>query len=84
MDAERDFIAGNLADIRLVVHQEYLRCVAPVFRGPTATGGTYDSDGRMLVLDLHAVESGNLDLRLDTANLKGNNGGGAVLINASR
>ena len=84
VDAERDFIAGNLVDRRLVTHEEYLRCVDPVFGGQTATGGTYYSDSRLILLDLHPVRSGNLDLQLDTANLKRNTGGGAVLTNASR
>lgn len=84
VDAERDFIAGNLADTRLVAHEEYLRCVNPVFMGQTATGGTYYSDSRMLLLDLHPVKSGNLDMQLDTANLRRNTGSGAVLTNASR
>ncbi len=84
VDAERDFIAGNLADTRLVTHEEYLHCVDPVFKGQTATGGTYYSDSRMLLLDLHPVKSSNLELQLDTSNFKRNTGDGAVLINASR
>ena len=84
VDAERDFIGGNLSDARLVAHEEYLRCAAPVFMGQTATGGIYYSDSRMLLLNMHPLNSGNLDLRLNTANLKRNTGGGALLINASR
>ena len=84
VDAERDFIAGNLTDTRLVAHQEYLQCAEPVFRGQTATGGTYYSDSRMLLLDLHPVTFGTLDQQRDTANLKRNTGGGAALTNASR
>ena len=48
VDAERDFVAANLADTRLVAHEEYLHCVDPVFAGETATGGTYYSDSRLL------------------------------------
>jgi hypothetical protein len=85
VDAERDFIAGNLADnTRLVTHEEYLHCVDPVFKGQTATGGTYYSDSRMLLLQLHQVKSGNFDLQLDTSIFKRSTGGAAVLINASR
>lgn len=84
VDAERDFIAGNLSDTRLVTRQQYLDCVAPVFKGQTATGGTYYSDSRLLLLQLHQVESGNVDLQLDTSNFKRNTDGGALLINASR
>ena len=85
VDAERDFIAGNLADnTRLVTHEEYLHCVDPVFKGQTATGGTYYSDSRMLLLQLHQVKSGNFGLQLDTSIFNRSTGGGAVLINASR
>lgn len=86
VDAERDFIAGNLADTRLVTNEEYLHCVDPVFKGQTTTGGTYYSDSRMLLVDLHQLKSDNFARQLDTPNFKVNTGGGggAVLINASR
>jgi len=84
VDAERDFIARNLADTRLVTHEEYLHCVDPVFKGQTTTGGTYYSDSRMLLVDLHQVKSDNFARRLDTSHFERNTGGGAVLINASR
>ena len=35
-------------------------------------------------MDLDQVKSDNLALQLDSSNLKGRTGGGAVLINASR
>src|SRR5579872_392038 len=84
VDAERDFIAGNLADTRLVTNEEYLHCVDPVFKGQTTTGGTYYSDSRMLLVDLHQLKSDNFASQLDTSNFKGNTDSGAVLINASR
>jgi hypothetical protein len=84
VDAERDFIGGNLTGARLVAHEEYLRCAAPVFMGQTATGGIYYSDSRMLLLNMHPLNSGNFDQRLNTANLKRSTGSGALLINASR
>ena len=84
VDAERDFIARNLADTRLVTHEEYLHCVDPVFKGQTTTGGTYYSDSRMLLVDLHQIKSDNFARRLDTSHFERNTGGGAVLINASR
>jgi hypothetical protein len=84
VDAERDFIAGNLADTRLVTYEDYLHCVDPVFKGQTTTGGTYYSDSRMLLVDLHQLKSDNFAGQLDTSNFKRNTGGGAVLINASR
>lgn len=84
VDAERDFIAGNLADTRLVTNEEYLRCVDPVFKGLTTTGGTYYSDSRMLLVDLHQLKSDNFASPMDTSNFKRITGGGAVSINASR
>ncbi len=84
VDAERDFIAGNLSDTGLVTHQEYLHCVDPVFKGRTATGGNYHSDSRMLLVELDQVKSSNAHPQLDTPLSKRNVVGGAVLINASR
>jgi hypothetical protein len=84
VDAERDFIAGNLANTHLLTHEEYLHCVDPVFGGQTATGGTYYSDSRMLLLDLHQEKSASSDLQRDRSTLEGGSGGGTALINASR
>jgi len=84
VDAERDFIAGNLADTRLVTYEDYLHCVDPVFKGQTTTGGTYYSDSRMLLIDLHQLKSDNFARPLDTSTFERNTGDGAVLINASR
>jgi hypothetical protein len=84
VDAERDFIAANLADTRLVAHEEYLHCIDPVFAGETATGGTYYSDSRMLLMELRQVKSANSDLQPATSTLERGTGGGMVLINASR
>ena len=53
VDAERDFIASNLAETRLFTREEYIRCAQPVFRAQTATGQTYFSDSRMLLLELN-------------------------------
>ena len=55
VDAERDFIGGNLTDTSSVGQQEYLHCVDPVFQAQTASGETYHSDSRILLLDLHPV-----------------------------
>ncbi len=57
VDAERDFIAHKLSETNLVSHQEYLRCASPVFKGETATGGSYYSDSRMLLVELRAEPS---------------------------
>lgn len=64
IDAERDFIAGNLSETKLVTHQEYLHCVDPVFKGETATGGAYYSDSRMLLVELHPPDSGNTNTQV--------------------
>jgi hypothetical protein len=53
VDAERDFIAGNLSDAQFVSRQEYLQCFHPVFKGLTATGGPYYSDSRMLLMRIN-------------------------------
>ena len=53
VDAEREFIAGNLAESHQLVREEYLRCAEPVFTAQTATGQAYYSDSRMLLLELN-------------------------------
>jgi hypothetical protein len=52
VDAEREFIAGNLAETRQVSREQYLTCSDPVFRAQTATGQPYYSDSRMLLLEM--------------------------------
>jgi hypothetical protein len=81
VDVERDFIAANLADTRLVAHEEYLHVVDPVFAGETATGGTYYSDSRLVLLELRPEKSGNSDLRRETSTLERGTG---MVLNASR
>ena len=53
VDAEREFIAGNLAETRQLAHEEYMNCATPVFRAQTETGQPYYSDSRMLLLELN-------------------------------
>jgi LssY C-terminus len=84
VDAERDFIAGNLEGTSQIAHTEYLRCTDPVFKGQTATGGTYYSDSRMLLLELRPAKSDNSGLQLDKSTLRKGTGGGTVLLNASQ
>lgn len=56
VDAERDFIAGNLAKTQQLTREEYLLGADPVFSSQTATGQSYFSDSRMLLLELnHAI-----------------------------
>ena len=53
VDAERDFIAGNLLETKRLTHEEYVNCPEPVSGAQTATGQPYYSDSRMLLLELH-------------------------------
>lgn len=53
VDAEREFIAGNLAETRQLAHEEYVANATPVFEAQTETGQPYYSDSRMLLLELH-------------------------------
>ena len=53
VDAERDFIAGNLAETRQLTREEYVNCSAPLSGAQTATGQAFYSDNRMLLLELH-------------------------------
>jgi hypothetical protein len=57
VDEERDFIAANLALTRQLVRQTYINCADPVFRAETATGQSYYSDSRMLLLELKRQDS---------------------------
>jgi len=53
VDAEREFIAGNLAETRQLAREEYMTNATPVFRAKTETGQPYYSDSRMLLLELN-------------------------------
>jgi len=53
VDEEREFIAGNLAETKLLTREQYVHCPAPVFKAQTATGQDYYSDSRMLFLELN-------------------------------
>ncbi len=53
VDAERNFIARNLAKTWQPARSEYMHCVEPVLSAETATGQTYHSDGRLLFLELN-------------------------------
>jgi LssY C-terminus len=57
VDAERDFIGADLTDTSSVTSQEYLHCASPVFEAQTASGESYHSDSRILLLDLHQISS---------------------------
>lgn len=53
VDAERDFIATDLARTSQLTREHFVTCIAPVFNGQTATGQAYHSDSRMLFLELN-------------------------------
>ena len=53
VDAEREFIAGNLAETKQLTREEYVNCPVLVSGAKTATGQPYYSDSRMLLLELH-------------------------------
>ncbi len=53
VDAERDFIAGNLSEAKRLTREEYVNCLEPISGAQTATGQAYYSDSRMLLLELH-------------------------------
>ncbi len=57
VDAERNFIARNLAKTWQPARAEYMQCVEPVLSAQTATGQTYHSDGRLLFLELNRKEN---------------------------
>ena len=53
VDTERDFVGTNLAETSSVSSQGYLDSPEPVFQAQTASGETYHSDSRILLLDFH-------------------------------
>ena len=55
VDDERDFIGTSLTEADSVSRQEYLQGVDPVFLAQTASGESYHSDSRILLLDLSKV-----------------------------
>jgi len=57
VDAERDFVATNLTKSGSISRQAYIQSESPVFQAQTASGQTYHSDSRILLLDFHPVTS---------------------------
>jgi LssY C-terminus len=53
VDAEREFIAGNLAETQQLAREEYVNRANPVFNAQTETGQAYYSDSRLLLLELN-------------------------------
>lgn len=52
IDKEREFIGASLTETGLVAQLSYVTPSEPVKEGRTATGGTFRSDGRVLVIHL--------------------------------
>ncbi len=68
VDAERDFIGGDLTETASVSSQEYLHAAIPVFEAKTASGEAYHSDSRILLLDLKAGPASNTRATIQPAN----------------
>jgi hypothetical protein len=86
VDAERDFIAGNLAQTLLVARKEYLASEDPVFEAHTTRGQVYYSDSRLLLLELGEMKLGSpRPLVQVPPALEGTaTGSNAILLQASR
>ncbi len=54
IDKERDYLAGTLNATGLISESTYVTPPNPITEAHTATGGTFKSDGRILVLHLAA------------------------------
>jgi len=61
VDTERDFVGTNLAETSSVSGREYLHSPGPVFQAQTASGESYHSDSRILLLDLRVVTVAGTD-----------------------
>jgi LssY C-terminus len=57
VDGERDFIAGSFVQTHLVTMISYELPADPVREGTTATGESYHSDGRLLLITVEEVQS---------------------------
>ncbi len=57
VDTERDFVGTDLTNTLSVSRQEYLHSADPVFLAQTASGESYHSDSRILLLDLQPLTS---------------------------
>ncbi len=57
VDDERDFVGIDLTGTLSVSRQEYLHSAEPVFLAQTASGESYHSDSRILLLDLHPASA---------------------------
>jgi hypothetical protein len=58
VDDERDYVEQTLTGTGLVSEFTYVTPAGPVREAKTATGGTFQSDGRVLVLKIEEPSSG--------------------------
>jgi len=57
IDGEREFVNATLSSTGLVIRRTHVTPSAPLIEARTATGGTFHSDGRILVLVLKEAAS---------------------------
>ena len=57
VDSERDFVGANLSETPLGTTQHYVDSSNPVYTAKTASGESYYSDSRILVVDLRHTET---------------------------
>jgi hypothetical protein len=62
VDAERDFVGIDLTTTSSVSRQEYLHSPDPVFQALTASGETYHSDSKILLLDLNPISPNKINV----------------------
>jgi LssY C-terminus len=62
VDTERDFVGIELTNTSSVSRQEYLHSPDPVLQALTASGETYNSDGRILLLNLHPASPDKINI----------------------
>ena len=53
IDRERDFVEQSFADAGTLIGAAYVTPSNPLTGARTATGGSFESDGRIVVMDLH-------------------------------
>jgi hypothetical protein len=60
VDGERDYIAGSFVQTHLVTTISYELPTDPILEGATATGGSYHSDGRLLLVTVAGIQGATL------------------------
>ena len=77
VDTERDFVGTDLASALSVSGREYLHPVDPVFLAQTASGESYHSDSRILLLELRQADAGEMSKSAKSSIMVGANLGEA-------